>query len=99
MGGKVIPHYTDYNCSQCGKSVTRDEANRGKLVRKIVQFVTFGPRPRIVKSITTKFLCEEDMQKDEDFKRVPNRGPGQRSAGLEKVRAAQAVVSHDGLGR
>lgn len=92
-----MPHYTDYDCSKCGRSVTRDEANRGKLVRKIVQFVTFGPRPKIVKSITVKFLCEEDMRDDDDFKRLPHRGPGQRSAGLEKVRAAQAAVQ--GVGR
>lgn len=93
-----MPHYTDYVCSECGKEVTRDEARRGKLVRKIVQFVTFGERPKIVKSITTMFLCEEDMQKDDDYRRAPNRGPGQRSAGLEKVRAAQAVVAGQGVG-
>lgn len=88
----TIPHYTDYVCSKCSKEVTREEAGRGKLVRKIVQFVAFGKNPRIVKSITVAFLCEDDLRNDEDYKREPHRGPGQRSAGLERVRAAQAAV-------
>jgi hypothetical protein len=91
-----MPHYTDYVCSKCAREVTRDEARRGKLVRKIVQFVTFGERPRIIKSITVMFLCEEDMHNDADYQRAPNRGPGQRSAGLEKVRRAQSAVQSVG---
>lgn len=93
-----MPHYTSYICTDCGKEVTQDEARRGELVRKIVQFTTFGSSPKIVKSITTKFLCKEDLEKDDDYKREPNRGPGQRSAGLEKVRAAQALVKSSGVG-
>lgn len=94
-----MPHYTEYVCSECGAECSREEANRGELVRKIVQFLAFGPRPRIVKSITIKFLCKGCMTKDSDYKRPSHRGPGQRSGGLERVRVAQELVARGGVGQ
>jgi hypothetical protein len=86
-----MPHYTVYACSECGRVFTRDEAHRGALVRKSISFLTLGPKPRTEKSRTVALLCTPCRDSDPDYKRESNRGPGQISEGLERVRRAQVI--------
>lgn len=85
-----MPGYTIYQCSGCRVEFTQADAQGGKLFRKVVQFVTLGTPSRIVKSITTKWLCKPCLGEDPDYLLEPFRTPGQISPGRERVRRAKA---------
>jgi hypothetical protein len=88
-----MPHYTEYRCSDCGKYFSQAEAHDGKLVRKMIQFQTIGPRPKVLRSRTTKWMCaSECLTADVEYNLESFRSPGQLSDGLERVRAATGTT-------
>lgn len=87
-----MPHYSKYQCTECG-----EEVGRGNLIRKKVDFVEMGliGRPgRTIRSRTTKWLCKAKcLLIDADYNIQPQAAPGMRSEPLERVRAAQGRAS------
>jgi hypothetical protein len=87
-----VPHYTDYSCHDCGATFSQSEAQAGKLMRKTVQFQTFGNKPRTVRSRTIKFVCINCITVDPEYNIESFRAPGQLSQGLERVRVAELLL-------
>ncbi len=82
-----MPHYSEYRCGCCGQITLRE-----LLVAKKVVFTHLGSGAKIVKSRTVGWLCNECVEKDEDFQ-IEKFGaaPGHKSAALERVRAAETL--------
>jgi hypothetical protein len=80
-----MPHYQDERCTECNNI-----CSKLLLTAKRVQFVEVVNQKKVLKSRVTAWLCEECRDKDPDWLLEPKAAaPGYKSAGLERVRAAQ----------
>lgn len=80
-----MPHYTDYRCSVCCQITLKS-----LLVVKKAVFQPLGSGAKIIKSRTISWLCNECVEKDEDYQREAFDAPGHKSAPLERVRSIKA---------
>ena len=81
-----MPHYTEYKCGVCNRVTERD-----LLVVKKAVFSQMGAGGKVLRSRTIEWKCDECLEKDTEWNTLPyTNAPGQKSAPLERVRAAEA---------
>lgn len=85
-----MSHYTDDKCSACGNHCSPELLT---IVR--VQFINKASK-KVIKSRSTKWVCESCRDSDEDWNAQAYSGPGNKSAPLENVRRAREQAAASG---
>lgn len=80
-----MPGYHDERCTEC-----TNICSKILLTAKRIQFVALENQKKVLRSRVVAWLCEDCLAKDPEWNLTAREAaPGYKSAGLERVRAAQ----------